>query len=147
MMSAAMNGPMSGPRPERSLPGPDGLGAEFYACASETGVLHLQRCDQCTTWRHPPRVLCAACGSADWSWQPTRGRGRVFTWTVTHRPTDPAFAGHLPYAVVVVTLDEGPRVVGNLVGIEPGELRLDLPVRVVLDRRSDAVALVDFGPT
>ena len=133
-------------RPERILPGPDGLGAEFYARAAETGVLHLQRCDQCETWRHPPRVLCAVCGSADWSWQPTAGRGRVFTWTVTHRPTDPTFADHLPYVVVVVALDEGPRVVGNVVGIELDELRLDLPVRVILDHRSDSVALVDFGP-
>jgi len=59
---------------------------------------------------------------------------------------DPAFADELPYAVVVVELDEGPRIVGNLVGIAPDELRIDQPVRVVLDRRSDVVALVDFGP-
>ena len=133
-------------RPDRILPGADGLGAEFYARAAETGVLHLQCCDECGTWRHPPRILCAACGSRTWRWQPTTGRGHVFTWTVTHRPTDPAFADHLPYAVVVVTLEEGPRVVGNLVDIDPSDLRLDLPVRVVLDRRSDAVALVDFAP-
>ena len=147
MSEASRTARGAGPeRPDRILPGGDGLGAEFYARAAETGVLHLQRCDQCATWRHPPRVLCAVCGSAAWSWQRTVGRGRVFTWTITHRPTDPAFAGHLPYAVVVVALDEGPRVVGNLVDIEPDELRLDLPVRVVLDHRSDAVALVDFGP-
>ena len=131
---------------DRIVPGPDGLGAEFYARAAETGVLHLQRCDECSTWRHPPRVLCAACGSHTWSWQPTSGRGRVFTWTVTHRATDPAFAEHLPYGVLVVELEEGPRVVGNLRDLAPSELRLDLPVTVVLDRRSDTVALVDFTP-
>ena len=63
-------------------------------------------------------------------WQPAAGTGRVFTWTVTHRAVDPAFADELPYAIVVVELDEGPRVVGNVVGIAPDELRLDLPVRV-----------------
>lgn len=143
-----MSGPGSGTgaRPDRILPASDGLGAEFYARAAETDVLHLQRCDDCQTWRHPPRILCAACGSRAWSWQPTAGRGHVFTWTVTHRPTDPAFADHLPYAVVVVTLEEGPRVVGNLVDIDLTDLRLDLAVRVVLDHRSAAVALVDFGP-
>ena len=72
------------------------------------------------------------------------GTGRLFSWTVTHRPTDPAFADHLPYVVAVVELDEGPRLVGNLVGLTVEELRLDLPLRAVLDRRSDAVALVDF---
>ncbi len=134
------------PPPDRMLPAADGLGAEFYAQAAATGVLHLQRCDGCGTWRHPPRILCAACGSAEWSWQASGGRGRVFTWTVTHRPVDPAFAAALPYAIVVVELDEGPRVVGNLLELAPSELRLDLPVRVVLDHRSDTVALVDFAP-
>jgi uncharacterized OB-fold protein len=70
----------------------------------------------------------------------------VFTWTTTHRPTDPAFAEHVPYVVLVVGLDEGPRLVGNLVGAPPDVVRLDLPVRAVLDRRSDTVALVDFTP-
>lgn len=137
---------MNTPPADRIISGADGLGAEFYERAAATGVLHLQRCDACDAWRHPPRILCAACGSADWSWQPSAGRGRVYTWTITHRPIDPAFAEHLPYAVLVVELDEGPRVVGNLVKLAPRELRLDLPVRVVLDRRSDTVALVDFTP-
>ncbi len=138
---------MSAPRPDRMLPAADGLGAEFYERAAATGMLHLQRCSACATWRHPPRVLCAACGSGEWHWAPIAGLGRVFTWTITHRATDPAFAGELPYAVVVVELDEGPRVVGNLIDLDPSELRLDLPVRVVLDRRSATVALVDFAPT
>jgi uncharacterized OB-fold protein len=128
------------------LPGGGGLGAELYARAATTGVLHLQRCDACGRWRHPPRIRCAACGSDAWSWQAAAGTGRIFTWTVTHRATDPAFADEVPYAIVVVELDEGPRVVGNVVGIAPDELRLDLPVRVRLDRRSDTVALVDFEP-
>ncbi len=137
---------MTSARPDRMLPAPDGLGAEFYARAAATDVLHLQRCSDCDTWRHPPRVLCAACGSGAWTWQPTSGQGRVFTWTITHRATDPAFAEELPYAVLVVALDVGPRVVGNLIGLDPAELRLDLPVQVVLDHRSDSVALVDFTP-
>ena len=134
------------PRPDRMLPGGQGLGAEFYERAAATGTVHLQRCDECDTWRHPPRILCAACGSDEWTWQPTAGLGRVFTWTITHRATDPAFAEHLPYVVLVVELDEGPRLVGNLVGIAPSDLTLDLPVRVVLDHRSASVALVDFAP-
>lgn len=133
-------------RADRLLPAPVGLGADFYAHAARTGVLHLQRCDECMTWRHPPRLLCAACGSDRWAWEPTSGRGRVFTWTVTHQALDPAFADEMPYAVVVVDLEEGPRVVGNLVGMELADLVLDLAVRVVLDHRSETVALVDFSP-
>jgi uncharacterized OB-fold protein len=136
----------SRPPPDRLLPAPVGLNAELYARAASTGVLHLQRCDACGTWRHPPRVLCAACGSPAASWQPSTGRGSLFSWTVTHQLLDPAFADHLPYVVAVVALEEGPRVVGNLFGVDPADLALDLPVEVVLDRRSDTIALVDFRP-
>jgi uncharacterized OB-fold protein len=90
--------------------------------------------------------MCAACGSERWTWAPVSGRGRVFTWTTTHRAVDPAFADELPYAVLVVELEEGPRVVGNLVDLAPEALTLDLAVRVVLDVRSPSIALVDFAP-
>src|SRR5262245_9871133 len=96
----------------RVVPSPDGLNAEFYAeCAK--GRLSFQRCDDCRTWRHPPRVMCAACGSWNWHWQPSSGLGRIYTWTVTHQAMHPAFAGDTPYAVVVVELDEGVRVVSG----------------------------------
>jgi uncharacterized OB-fold protein len=132
-------------RAARAVPSPTGLDAELYALAAG-GTLHVQRCASCGTWRHPPRFLCAACGSPDWRWEPVSGRGRVFSWTVTHQALDPAFADAVPYAVLVVELDEGVRLVGNLVGAPPDVLRLDLPVVVDLDRRSESVALVDFRP-
>jgi len=130
----------------RVQPSTDGLNGEFYARAAETGRLHLQRCTDCNTWRHPPRFRCAHCGSNAWTWEPTSGRGRLFTWTVTHRPIDPAFANELPYAILVVELDEGPRVVGNLLGIEPAELMLDLPVVTELEIVGPATAFVHFRP-
>jgi uncharacterized protein len=68
----------------------------------------------------------------------------VFTWTVTHRPIDPAFEP--PYAVVVVETDEGVRVVGNLRDLDPSALALDLPVEVVLEPVNDSIALLAFSP-
>jgi len=136
----------------RVTPSAEGLNGEFYARAAQTGRIHLQRCAECGTWRHPPRFRCAACASFDWVWEPTSGRGRVFTWTVTHRPIDPAFANELPYAVLVVELDEGPRVVGNLLGIEPAALTLDLPVvaeieaAVTATATATATAFLHFRP-
>ena len=132
-------------RPGRVVPSADGLNGEFYARAAATGRLHLQRCTECATWRHPPRFRCASCGSGAWAWEPASGRGRVFTWTVTHRPVDPAYARELPYAVVVVELDEGPRVVGNPLGLAPADLALDLPVVVEIEVASPA-AFVHFRP-
>jgi uncharacterized OB-fold protein len=130
-------------RPPRILPNPMGPSAELYGFWAR-GELRLQRCAACGAWRHPPRYRCASCGSAEVTWDLASGRARVFTWTITHRPVDPAFEP--PYAVVVAELDEGPRLVGMLDGIANDELRLDLPVVVVLEPVNDTVALVTFRP-
>jgi uncharacterized OB-fold protein len=127
------------------VPQPVGLNAEFYAhCAA--GELRFQRCTACATWRHPPRVRCAACGSDEWEWALASGRGHVYTWTITHRPIDPGFADEVPYAVLVVEMEEGPRLVGNLRDLAPSELALDLPVVVVLEPVADQIALTHFKP-
>jgi uncharacterized OB-fold protein len=135
---------MTAARPEmRIVPNPIGPNAEFYAWAAR-GELRLQRCTACKTWRHPPRHRCATCGALESTWEPVSGRGRVFSWTITHRQLDPAF--DVPYAVVVVELDEGPRLVGNLQGLDPSALALDRRVQAVLEPVSDTVALVHFAP-
>ena len=127
----------------RILPNPVGPNAEFYAWAAR-GELRVQRCADCTDWRHPPRHRCASCGSLGATWAPVRGRGRIFTWTITHQQLDPAFT--VPYAVELVELDEGPRLVGNLRDLAPEDLALDLAVEAVLEPVSETVALVHFRP-
>ena len=127
----------------RLIPAPIGVSAELYAFWAK-GELRLQRCADCNTWRHPPRYRCAACGSGAVTWDLASGRGRVFSWTITHRAVDPAFEP--PYAIVVVELEEGPRLVGSLADIELSDLHLDLPVVVELEPVSDKVALVSFRP-
>ena len=128
---------------DRLLPSTDGLNGEFYAYLARD-ELRLQRCTACGAWRHPPRVRCAHCGSHEVTWEPATGRGRVYSWTVTHRAVDPAFTP--PYAILVVELEEGPRVVGNVRGLEPSELVLDLPVVVEIEHASDTVGLLWFRP-
>ena len=140
-----MSGPTN-PHPNRMIPMAVGLNAEYYRLAAETGVVHVQRCDGCGDHRHPARVSCAACGSAGWTWVPTAMGGEVWSWTVTHRVTDPAFLDEGTFAIVVVELEEGVRVVGNTVGIPHADLRIGLPVRITLDRRSDSAALIDVVP-
>ena len=127
------------------VPQPDGLNAEFYAhCAA--GELRFQRCTACATWRHPPRVRCAACGSDEYEWALATGRGQIYSWTVTHRPIDPGFADEVPYAVLVVEMEEGPRLVGNLRELAPSELSLGVSVEVVFEPVADQVALTHFRP-
>ena len=129
----------------RFTPNPDGLTAEFYAHLAG-GTLKLQRCDACRAWRHPPRILCGACGSPSWRWTAASGRGAVYSWTITHQLLVPPFADDLPYAVVVVELEEGPRLVTAVRGIAHGSLRLGLPVELRIARISDAIGLHYFVP-
>ena len=127
----------------RFTPSPDGLTAEFYAHLAG-GTLRLQRCDGCGVWRHPPRVLCGRCGSEAWSWTAASGRGVVYTWTITHQALFPPFAADVPYAVAVVELDEGPRIVTAVRGVALDALRMGLPVEVRIARVSDSVGLHYF---
>jgi uncharacterized OB-fold protein len=137
-----MSEPAGIPRP---VPAPEGLNAEFYARCAE-GQLCFQRCTACGAWRHLPRQMCAACGSTAWEWAPSSGRGKVYTWTVTHQAMHPAFANDIPYAIVVVELEEGVRMVSALRGLPPDRLELGLPVEVELERVSDTIALPYFRP-
>ncbi len=131
--------------PQRPLPTLDGLNGEFHRhCAA--GRLMFQRCRDCGAYQHPPRMQCPACGGSVLDWVPSSGRGRVFTWTVTHQALHPAFADELPYAVVVTELEEGVRLVSGLRELAPDALALDLPVEVVLERVNDEVVLPYVRP-
>ncbi len=129
--------------PEGVRPNALGLGAEWYEqCAS--GELRFQRCGVCRAWRHPPRLLCAVCGSDAWSWQPSTGRGALFSWTVTHQPLHPAYADRVPYVVAVVELEEGVRVVTALDGVALDDLTLDLPLQGAVEVVAEGVGMPFF---
>ena len=117
--------PGDAPRPQ---PRREGLAGEYYDWIAR-GELRFQRCAACRAWRHLPRPICPACHGTDWSWEASGGRGRVHTWTVTHRSLHPAFTG-VPYAQVLVEMDEGPRVLSWVVDVAPDELEFGMPVTV-----------------
>jgi uncharacterized OB-fold protein len=129
----------------RPLPQAEGLAAEFYGHCAQ-GRLCFQRCTSCGTWRHLPRVQCARCGSADWEWAASSGRGRIHSWTVTHQAPYPPFAADVPYAVIVVELDEGVRMVSGLRELALDRIELDLPVEVVFESVNDRMAIPFFRP-
>ncbi len=138
-----MNETSAIPRP---LPGMDGLSGDFYRECERRRGLVFQRCEGCGAFRHPPRVLCAECGSDRVSWAPSAGRGAIFSWTVTHQAPHPAFAGQVPYAVVVAELEEGARIVASLRELAPADLELGLPVEVELEEVSEGILLPQVLP-
>ncbi len=123
------------------LPHPVGLAADWYGFVAR-GELRFQRCSGCGRWRHPPRLLCVDCGSHEFEWAPVSGDGHLFSWTVTHQPLHPQFAGVTPYVIALVELDEGIRVVCAGRDLDPDELALDLPIRVVAEPVNEDIGLL-----
>ncbi len=128
---------------DKPLPEMQGHSKEFYDWCAK-GELRFQRCTNCDTWRHVPREMCAKCGSNEWEWAKSSGRGTVFTWTVAERAMHPAFVDAVPYAPVVVEMDERVRVVSEIIDCEPGELEIGMRVEVAFDKVSDDVMLPKF---
>ncbi|HET6795230.1 MAG TPA: OB-fold domain-containing protein [Acidimicrobiales bacterium] len=102
-----------------------------------SGQLALQRCSGCGSTQHPPEEVCRACGGDRFEYVPVRPAGTVHSYTVAHYPVHPALAGSVPYAVVLVSLDDAPetRVVGNMPGTPLEEIRIGLPVAAVWEER------------
>ena len=88
----------------------------------------FQRCAACSAATHTPAVVCAGCASADLEWSASSGRGVIHTWTVVWRPVSPAF--EVPYAPIIVEMDEGWFTLSCLVGCDHEEIGIGLPVEV-----------------
>ncbi|PWI16247.1 hypothetical protein DI272_20310 [Streptomyces sp. Act143] len=123
----------------------DPEGAPFWQYAAE-GELRVQACAGCGEFRFPPRPCCPHCRSFDAEWRPVSGRGRVWSYVVPHPPLLPDYAALAPYNVIVVELEEAPRVrlVGNLVAeagaavnsLPADRVRIGARVRFVCDPAS-----------
>ncbi len=111
------------------------------------GKLLLQYCDQCQRYQFYPRLYCMQCGSETLRWVEASGRGVIYSYTVIHQNKSPEFANDTPYNVAIVQLEEGPRMLSNIVDIALTDLRVDLPVIVVFDPVSDRISLPRFRPT
>lgn len=134
--------------PKAKYPKPrtnDPVNQEFWDQCQD-GVLRFQQCSGCGAWRFLPRYMCAQCGSPDYEWAPSRGRGRVFSWTVTHQAFYPAFAGDIPYITAVVELDEGVRMATRLLECAPDAVELDMPVELVFQDIDEEFKLPCFRP-
>ena len=108
--------------------------------------LLVQRCRACGARQHYPRSVCAACWSDDLEWLPSPGRGRVYSFTVTHRTQARGFRDELPYVLAWVELDEGVQVLTNLVGCDPEKVRIGMEVRVTFEDVNADVSIPRFTP-
>jgi len=117
-----------------------------YWDGTRAGELRVQRCHACGEHYFYPRPFCPRCGSAEVEWVAVCGRARLHSYVISHRAA-PGFEGDAPYAIAVVELEEGPRMMTNIVGLPatPEALELDMPLQVRFEPRGD-VSLPVFGP-
>jgi uncharacterized OB-fold protein len=108
----------------------------------------FMRCPHCGRLRWPAKDFCNRCHQPGGEWVQVSGRGRLHTWTIQHHLLNPAFADDLPYAVVVVALEEDDdcRLAGNLRGATSDQLALDLPMEAVFEPANDQITLVHWRP-
>jgi len=116
-------------QPRFDLPVIEPESQPFWDAAKE-GRLLIQRCEDCGKAQHYPRPFCASCWSDRVQWEEASGRGRIYTYSVVYMNDLPPFADRLPYVAAAVDLDEGPRIMTNIVGADPADLAVGAPVVV-----------------
>lgn len=117
----------------------------FWDALREHKLL-LPFCADCGKPHLPPGPVCPFCFGERLEWRAASGRGRLSTWTVVHKEWFAAFAADIPYNVVQVELDEGPRLTANVVGVPNERLAVGLPVTIDFDEVSPEVTLPRFRP-
>lgn len=130
----------------KHLPIADGETEPYWRAARE-GKLLVPRCSACDRAFWYPRLSCPRCWSDRIEWTEASGRGTIYSYTVIAHNDVPPFRDWLPYVVALVDLEEGVRMVTNVVGCEPRDLRVGLPVEVVFERIDDEITLPKFRLT
>jgi uncharacterized OB-fold protein len=124
--------------------------APFWAAAAR-GELRIQQCAGCRRLRFPPRPMCPGCQSTQSTWARVSGRGTIYSFVVPHPPLLPPFSELAPYNVILVALDEDPkiRLIGNLVNragdkinaVDPTTIEVGASVQVVFEKINDEIFL------
>jgi 3-oxo-4,17-pregnadiene-20-carboxyl-CoA hydratase alpha subunit len=135
---AETEAPQRRPRPSISAD------TAFFWEGAKCGELWIQRCSSCGTLRHPPRPMCARCCSLEWDIVRSAGNGTLYSYTVHHYPPMPGF--EMPYVVGLVELDDGVRMLANVIDVSPDALTIGMPLEVTFVAVDDELTLPMFRP-
>ncbi len=106
----------------------------------------MPKCHACGKIWYPPTPFCPECWSRDFSWEKLSGRGTVNSWVVFHQAYSLSFKDNIPYNVAEVELEEGPRLLTNLVEVDHADIQIGMPVEIIFDDITDDVTLAKFRP-
>ena len=115
------------------------LDTAFFWEGTKVGELRIQRCPDCGTLRHPPGPMCPSCGAEKPDYVLASGRGEIFSYVVHHHPAVPG--KQLPIVIALVELEEGVRMLGELVGADPAEVAIGAPVELALTKIDEDLTL------
>lgn len=121
-------------------------GTEFFWSEARQRRLTIPRCLDCGRHHFYPRALCPHCHSERLEWARISGRGTIYSYTIVRRAPGPAYAADIPYAVVLIELAEGPRMLSSLVTPDVEGVRVGDAVEVVFDAVTDEITLPRFRP-
>ena len=112
------------------------------------GKLMLPECGDCRKAFFYPRIACPHCHSRNVGWIEASGKGKLYSFQIAYRALNPAFKIEVPYILAMVELEEGPRVLSNLINIDPDPalVKCDMAVEVVFEKQNDEVTLALFQP-
>jgi uncharacterized OB-fold protein len=117
---------------------------EGFWRAAAGGQLVTQRCVTCGKLLHPPRPMCPICHGLEMEWVELAGTGTVYSYAMLHHPQHPAFS--YPVIAALIDLDEGIRLLSNLVGVDSAEVHIGMRVSVLFDAVADGMAVPVFEP-
>ncbi|RLA39649.1 MAG: nucleic acid-binding protein [Gammaproteobacteria bacterium] len=115
----------------------------WEACAQ--GKLSLPYCSQCEASFYYPRQWCPQCFNQDLSWLELSGRGKVYSFSVVHQSPLPSYQDDVPYVLAIIELEEGPRMMTNILNCDVDKVRVDMPVEVTFEERGD-MTIPQFQP-
>lgn len=130
---------------QRIRPRPNRDSQPFWD-ACKRHELVLQYCRDCGRPWFYPRPCCPHCLSLAFDWRPVRGEGQVYTYTVVHRPPSEAYQDAVPYVVAIIELDEGVRMMSNVIGCPSEDVRIGMRVRVTFEDLAPETTLPKFLP-
>jgi uncharacterized OB-fold protein len=132
----------------RPLPTPVTPEAKPYWDGLKDNKLMLPKCDDCGKAHFYPRVICPHCHSRHISWIQASGKGKLYSFEIAYRSLNRAFKVELPVVLAMVELEEGPRIMSNLINIEPDPavVKCDMPVEVVFEKLTDDCTISLFQP-
>lgn len=118
---------------------------EFWK-AAKRHELFLQRCNACGEVIHFPRVMCYRCLSEDLGWFKSTGLGTVYSFTIIHQVAHLGFESEVPYVYAIIDLDDGARMISNVVNIDPSAVDVGMRVKVTFDDVTPEISIPKFEP-